>query len=195
MKSAIESIMHERSRLRTAHEMLDAALAEEVRDEAFVPFYIAVADYMEASMGRLQDQDVKMLQRLGEAVDPTDSQANEIIAEVYRRLDGNQEHLQKFLTCRTDLQSDAASAVDKFEETSRAYIDFIHNQMGHHAPSTDLARQIFDEDDWVAIADIDQRYFSKEKALYESVLQTRPGSVPLGQEAFANIAQYRRDDG
>jgi hypothetical protein len=195
MKSAIESIMKERGRLRTAHEMLNAALAEEVRDEAFVPFYIAVADYMEASMGRLHDQDVKMLQRLGEAVDPTDSQAKEIIAEVYRRLDGNQQHLQKFLACRVELQSDGASAVDKFEETSRDYIDFIHNRMGHHKPSTDLARQIFDENDWVAIADIDQRYFSKEKALYESVLQTRPGSLPLGQEAFANVAQYRRDNG
>jgi len=195
MKSAIESIMTERGRLRTAHEMLHAALAEEVRDAAFVPFYIAVADYMEASMGRLHDQDVKMLQRLDAAVEPTDSQAKEIIAEVYRRLDGNQEHLRNFLACRTDLQSDAASAVDKFEQTGRAYIDFIHNRMGHHAPSTDLARQFFVEDDWVAIADIDQTYLSKEEALYESMLRTRPGRVPLGQEASEYVAQYRRDNG
>jgi hypothetical protein len=195
MKSAIESLMHERGRLRTAHEMLNAALAEEVRDEAFLPFYIAVADYMEASMGRLHDQDIKMLQRLGEVVDPTDSDAKEIIAEVHRRLDGNQEHLRNFLACRTELQSDGTSAVDKFEAVSRDYIDFIHNRMGHHAPSTDLARKIFVEDDWVAIADIDQRYFRKEEALYESVLQTRPGNVPLGQGAAEHVAQYRRDNG
>ncbi len=195
MKSAIESIMNERGRLRTAHEMLNAALAEEVRDEAFVPFYIAVADYMEISMDRLHKQDVKMLQRLGEAVDPTDAEAEEIIAEVYRRLDGNQAHLQNFLACRADLQSEGASAVDRFEAVSRDYIDFIHNRMGHHAPSTDLARQIFVEDDWVAIADIDQGYFRKEEALYESVLQTRPGSVPLGKGASEYVAQYRRDNG
>jgi len=195
MKSAIESIMNERGRLRTAHEMLNAALAEEVRDEAFVPFYIAVADYMEASMGRLHNQDIKMLKRLGEAVDPTDAEAEEIIAEVYRRLDGNQAHLKNFLACRSDLQSEGASAVDRFEAVSRDYIDFIHNRMGHHAPSTDLARQIFVEDDWVEIADIDPRYFRREEALYESVLQTRPGSVPLGQGASEYVAQYRRDNG
>ncbi|MDH3509684.1 MAG: hypothetical protein OER85_02380 [Gammaproteobacteria bacterium] len=195
MKSAIESLMNERGRLRTAHEMLNAALAEEVRDEAFVPFYIAVADYMEASMGRLHDQDVKMLQRLAEALEPADAEEEEIIAEVYRRLDGNQAHLKDFLACRADLQSAGASAVGKFEESSRAYIDFIHNRMGHHAPSTDLARKIFGEDDWADIANIDQGYFSKEQALYESVLQTRPGSVPLGQEASEYVVQYRRDKG
>jgi len=67
--------------------------------------------------------------------------------------------------------------------------------MGHHAPSTDLARQIFAEDDWVEIADIDQHYFRKEEALYESVLQTRPGSVPLGQGATEYVTEYRRDHG
>ena len=195
MKSAIESLMNERGRLRTAHEMLDAALAEEERDEAFVPFYIAVADYMEASMGRLHEQDVKMLRRLGEAVDATNADAEEIIAEVYRRLDGNQAYLQKFLACRAELQGEGTSAVDRFEAVSRDYIDFIHNRMGHHAPSTDMARQLFVEDDWVAIADIDQGYFRKEEALYESVLQTRPGSVPLGQGASEYVDQYRRDNG
>lgn len=193
MIPALESIMNERGRLRTAHEMLNAALAAGARDDSFVPFYIAVADYMEISMGRLHNQDVRMLQRLGEAVDPTDSEAKEIIAEVYRRLDGNQQHLQKFLVCRTELQNDGASAVDEFEETARAYIDFIHNRMGHHAPSTDLARQNFVENDWVEIADIDEAYFSKERALYESVLQMRPGTVPLGQAAAEYVAKYRQD--
>ena len=106
MKPAIESIMNERGRLRTAHEMLKAALAVEVRDESFVPFYVAVADYMEASMGRLNDQDVKMLQRLSEAMAPMDSDEEEIVAEVHRRLDGNQEHLQKFHLCKHMSHSD-----------------------------------------------------------------------------------------
>lgn len=195
MKPAIESIMNERGRLRTAHEMLKAALAVEVRDESFVPFYLAVADYMEASMGRLHDQDVKMLQRLSAAIAPLDPDSEETIAEVYRRLEGNQEHLQKFLTCRGELQNNSEEAFENFEDTSAAYIDFIHNRMGHHAPSTDLARQHFSEDDWVEIADIDEHYFTKERALYESVLQTRPSVVPLGKGAAEYISQYRRDKG
>jgi hypothetical protein len=193
MKPAIESIMNERGRLRTAHEMLKAALAVEERDDSFVPFYLAVADYMEASMARLHDQDVKMLQRLSEAMAPLDSESAEIIDEVYLRLEGNQEHLQKFLGCREELQKNGASAFKRYEDTSTAYIDFIHNRMGHHAPSTDLARQHFTEDDWIEIADIDESYFSKERALYESVLQTRPSVVPLGQGAAEYIAQHRRE--
>ena len=193
MKPAIESIMNERGRLRTAHEMLKAALAVEERDDSFVPFYLAVADYMEASMARLHDQDLKMLQRLSEAMAPLDSESEEIIDEVYMRLEGNQEHLQKFLACREALQKNGASAFKRYEDTSVAYIDFIHNRMGHHAPSTDLARQHFTEDDWIEIADIDESYFSKERALYESVLQTRPSVVPLGQGAAEYIAQHRRE--
>ena len=194
-KSAIESIMQERGRLRTVHEMLKAALEVEPRDESFILFYVAIGDYMEASMGRLHIQDVKMLERLASKVDMSDSENEEIIAEVYRRLDGNQEHLKQYIACKQALKSDGAEAVAEYEDTSRAYIDYIHNRMGHHAPSTDLARQAFVEDDWVEMADIDEAYFAKERGLYESVLQTRPEGVPLGQAAEQYIADYRRDNG
>lgn len=196
-KSAIESLMGERGRLRTAHEMLKAALDVEPRDASFVPFYIAVANYMEASMGRLNSQDVKMLARLGEKLGVADPDDAEIIAEVHRRLDGNREHLQRFLACRTALDTNGADreAVEAYESTSLAYIDYIHNRMGHHAPSTDLARKLFDESDWVEIADIDEAYFAGETALYAAVLDTRPESVPLGQGAEEYVAQYRRDNG
>ncbi|TDJ45449.1 MAG: hypothetical protein E2O52_06640 [Gammaproteobacteria bacterium] len=196
-KSAIESLMGERGRLRTTHEMLKAALDAEPRDASFVPFYIAVANYMEASMGRLNAQDVKMLARLGEKLGVANPEDAEIIAEVHRRLDGNREHLQRFLACRTALDANGPDreAVEAFESTSLAYIDYIHNRMGHHAPSTDLARKLFDESDWVEIADIDEAYFAGEKALYAAVLDTRPENVPLGKAAEAYVADYRRDTG
>lgn len=195
MRPAIESIMNERGRLRTAHEMLKSALDLDVRDESFAPFYVAVADYMEISMGRLHDQDIKMLAKLSEAMAPLDPETEEVVAEVHRRLEGNQAHLAKFLDCRSALRREGMSAFDLFEDVSAAYIDYIHNRMGHHAPSTDLARQHFTENDWVEIADIDDSYFAKERALYESVLQTRPSVVPLGMAADEYVAQYRRDKG
>lgn len=196
-KSAIESLMGERGRLRTTHEMLKAALDTEPRDASFVPFYIAVANYMEASMGRLNTQDVKMLARLGEKLGVANPEDAEIIAEVHRRLDGNREHLQRFLACRTAIDSNNAGrkAVEAFESASLAYIDYIHNRMGHHAPSTDLARKLFGEADWVEIADIDEAYFAGEKALYAAVFDTRPENVPLGQAAEEYVADYRRDTG
>ncbi len=194
-KSAVESIMGERGRLRTVHEMLKAALEVSPRDETFIPFYIAIGNYMEASMGRLHTQDISMLEKLASKVDMNDPENEENITEVYRRLDGNQEHLKRYTACTRALASDGTEAVKDYEETSLAYIDYIHNRMGHHAPSTDMARKVFTEEDWAAFADIDESYFSKERALYESVLQTRPESVPLGQAAEQYVADYRRDKG
>lgn len=138
-----------------------------------------------------------MLARLGEKLGVANPEDAEIIAEVHRRLDGNREHLQRFLTCRTALDANGPDreAVEAFESTSLAYIDYIHNRMGHHAPSTDLARKLFDESDWVEIADIDEAYFAGEKALYAAVLDTRPENVPLGQAAEAYVTDYRRDTG
>ena len=196
-KSAIESLMGERGRLRTSHEMLKAALELEDRGPEFIPFYIAAANYMEAGMGRLDAQDVKMLARLAEKLGDATPEEAEVVAEVHRRLDGNREHLQKFLACRDALVADPSDAVSiaDFESISTAYIDYIHNRMGHHAPSTDMARQLFDESDWVEIADIDPAYFAGEEKIYVSMLAVRPDSVPLGKDAEQYVAEYRRDKG
>ena len=136
-----------------------------------------------------------MLGRLAEKLGDATPEEEEIIAEVHRRLDGNSEHLKKFLACRNALEANHAdqAAIADFESTSDAYIDFIHNRMGHHAPSTDMARKLFEEADWIEIADIDEDYFATEKLLYRDLLETRPDSVPLGLAAEEYVEQYRRD--
>ena len=186
--------MGERGRLRTSHEMLKAAL--EVSDRhSFAPFYIAVANYMEAGMGRLDAQDIRMLDRLAQKLGDKTPEEEEVIAEVHRRLDGNREHLQKFLACRDALVADESDpvSVSDFESTSDAYIDYIHNRMGHHAPSTDLAIKLFESSDWDEIAAISPEYFEREKMLYHVLLDTRPESVPIGMAAEEYVEQYRRD--
>ena len=195
-KSAIESLMGERGRLRTSHEMLKAALDTDTRED-YSKFYIAVANYMEAGMGRLDAQDVRMLKRLVEKLGDATPENQAIIDEVHRRLDGNRELLTKYLASRDALAADPDndSARTDYESVSNAYIEFIHNKMGHHAPSTDLARQLFTEDDWEEIADIDTEYFQREQNLYNELLDARPASVPLGMAAEEYVAQYRRDRG
>jgi hypothetical protein len=195
-RTALESIMGERGRLRTSHEMLKASLEVNNRQD-FVNFYIAVANYMEAGMGRLDDQDVRMLSRLVERLGSPTEDEQTVIDEVYRRLDGNREHLQKYLACRDALVADSNDAVsiDDYESVSDAYINYIHNDMGHHAPSTDLARKMFIDSDWVEIADIDADYFAGEKELYALLLDARPDAVPLGMAAEEYVAEYRRDRG
>ena len=196
-KSAIESLMGERGRLRTVHEMLKEALEVTPRDASFVPFYIAIGHFMEASMGRLDSQDIKMLARLGEKLGVANPDDEEIIAEVHRRLEGNRKHLKKFLASTAALETNRKdpAIIEDYETTSAAYIDYIHNHMGHHAPSTDLARRLFAESDWIEIADIDAAYFAEESELYKAVLETRPDTVPLGQSAQEYVDQVRRETG
>ena len=196
-KSAIESVMGERGRLRTSHEMLKAALDTESRDESFVDFYIAVANYMEAGMGRLDEQDIKMLARLAERLGDATEEEQAIIDEVHRRLNGNRDHLKKYLACRDALIADSSDSVSisDYEKVSNAYIHYIHNDMGHHAPSTDIARKLFVESDWIEIADIDENYFMAEKELYSKLLDARPGAVPIGMAAEEYVEQYRSDRG
>ncbi len=152
---------------------------------------------MEAGMGRLDAQDVKMLARLTEKLGTPAPEEQEVIDEVYRRLDGNREHLAKYLACRDALSADPNDEVSiaDYETVSASYIDYIHNDMGHHAPSTDLARQLFTEADWEEIADIDAEYFERERNLYHELLDVRPDTVPLGMAAEEYVEQYRRDRG
>jgi hypothetical protein len=196
MKPAIESLMGERGRLRTSHEMLKAALETSTR-EGYSKFYIAVADYMEAGMSRLDAQDVKMLARLEERLGTPSTEQQDIINEVRRRLAGNRALLARYLACRAALAADPENpdAIAAYESISHQYIDYIHNEMGHHAPSTDLARELFTETDWTDIADIDAGYFSHERELYSRMLDARPDSVPLGMAAEEYVEQYRRDRG
>ena len=196
-RSAVESVMNERGRLRSSHEMLHAALENEGRDATYVPFYIAVANFMEASMGRLDSQDVEMLTRLSNALDGGTEEEQAVIKEVHRRLNGNREHLARFLACRTELveRPDDPDTIKEFETVSEAYIDYIHNDMGHHAPSTDIARRVFQEEDWINIADLDDDYFARERKLYSKLLDSRPDSVPLGLAADEYVELYRSDKG
>ncbi|MEC9375979.1 MAG: hypothetical protein VYA80_06365 [Pseudomonadota bacterium] len=193
-KSALESVMGERGRLRTAHEMLKAAIELDNRDN-FSDFYVAVGNYMEAGMGRLDEQDIKMLARLAERIGSPNKDEQAIIDEVYRRLDGNRVHLIKYLACRDALITDSGNSahLNEYESVSHAYIDYIHNDMGHHAPSTDMARKLFLDEDWIDIADIDEDYFVIEKELYFKLLDARPEAVPLGMSAEEYVEEYRRD--
>ena len=70
-----ERIAGERRRLRKVREALSAAVAQTSRgDEAYIPFYIGIADYFEAAMERLHTQDVRMGDLLREKADMDDAE-------------------------------------------------------------------------------------------------------------------------
>ena len=93
-----ERIAGERRRLRKVREALSAAVTQTSRgDEAYIPFYLAIAAYFEAAMERLHTQDVRMGDLLREKADMDNPENQQVLGELDRRLKGNQVHLKKFL--------------------------------------------------------------------------------------------------
>ena len=68
-------------------------------NETFVPFYVASADYIDATMARLHEQDVKMGDMIREKADPVKDDIEKAIGQLEARLQGAKDHLKPFL-CR-----------------------------------------------------------------------------------------------
>lgn len=180
-----ERVANERRRLKSVRQALSAALERGSRGEApYVPFYLAVADYIETAMHRLHIQDVRMgdiiRKRLGGTLNPSQAQA---LGELDERLEGNQQYLKNFLGARDALQERGAAAIGAFEEASRAYTNFITTNMGHHGATTDLARQLMTQDDWAFMASLTDEETRREQVLYDRVFAVVPPTLPLPASA------------
>ncbi len=183
MDTLREKIGNERRRLRKVRQALSAALENTSGgSEEFVPFYIAIANYFEASMGRLHAQDVKMGEMLKEKLGDSDPRVQEALKELDDRLSGNQEHLNNFLQSRQELESSGAGGLENFEKVSRAYTDYITSNMGHHGATTELAGANFSQDDWVYMAGITDADMEREQALFDAVFKTRPAGLEVPED-------------
>ena len=175
-----ERVANERRRLKSVREALSAALEKGAHgDASFVPFYIAVADYVEASMHRLHIQDVRMGEMIRAKLATVDPGATKAMGELDERLAGNQRHLSNLLESRDALKKQGASVLDRFEQVSRDYTNYILTSMGHHGGSTDLAQKLFSMDDWAYMAGITEEETRREQELYELVFKSVPKSLKL----------------
>jgi hypothetical protein len=176
MNADIESIRQERGRLREVRSLIAIAVAGDRADRpALNEFYIAVADYIQTAMTRLHSQDVLMLDTLKRKLQMNSEQA-EIIAEVDSRLAGNQRHLAEFLAAAAALAQGSAGSLANFEACALAYNRYIDAHMGHHAPSTELARANLDDADWHAMAASSPQEAETERMRYLRVMALRPGN-------------------
>jgi hypothetical protein len=177
MTTLQERIGNERRRLRTVRQNMIAAIEQGANgDEAYVPFYIAVADYIDATMQRLHEQDVKMGDMIREKVETVDAGVETALAELEERLDGARKHLEPFLAARDDLKQDGAAALERFEKAGQAYSDFIVANMGHHGATSDLSVKLFAPDDWEYMAGITDEEVERDAKLFDGV----QGNIPDG---------------
>ncbi|RMF97100.1 MAG: hypothetical protein D6727_06495 [Gammaproteobacteria bacterium] len=184
MSTLRERIANERRRLREVRQKLSAAIEQGSGGDAdWVPFYIAVADYMEAAMQRLHAQDVKMGDMIRDKLGELDAAAEQALRELDERLSGNEQRLRALLAARDRLRSDGAAALPDFEAAAREFTAFIVANMGHHGATTDLAARLFSPADWEYMAGISDEELAREVALFERVTATTPPGLQPASDA------------
>ncbi len=178
-----ERIAGERRRLRTVRQKLSAAVAQGAQgNDQWLPFYIAVGDYMEAAMGRLHAQDEKMGDMIREKVERMDESVTTALGELHDRLSGNQVRLDALLQARDGLQQKATQGLDAFEAAAKEFTDFIVANMGHHGATTDISAKLFSPADWEYMAGITPAEMAREVELFERVEAVTPDNLKLPAE-------------
>ncbi len=178
MTTLQERIGNERRRLKSVRQKMLAAVEQQSKGaESYVPFYIAVSDYIDASMGRLHKQDVKMGDMIREKVESVDAGVTKALGELDERLAGNQAHLKTLLEAREALKERGVAALEAFEKVARAYSDYITTNMGHHGATTELAGNLFKPEDWEYMAGITDEEMAREGDLFELVENSVPEDV------------------
>ena len=179
MTTLREKVAGERRRLKSVRETMTAAVARKSGgDPAFAPFYVAVADYIETSMGRLHAQDVKM-------GDMIRDQARQARCHSRSRRCTNStsasratsEHLRAFSAAKLALRAVAPPALEHFETVSAAYSNYIVTNMGHHGATTDLAGRLFTTADWDYMAGVTDEETRAEQQLYARVFAALPPAL------------------
>lgn len=178
MTTLSEQIAGERRRLKSVRQLLTAAVARKSDgNPSFVPFYVALGDYMEAAMERLHAQDIKMGDMIRRKLVTLDDKAVQALDELHERLTGNHAHLAVFSAAKSALQSEGVDALERFEQASAAYTAYIMANMGHHGGTTELAAKLFSEADWAYMAGITEAETRLEQQLYDRAFALLPAAL------------------
>lgn len=179
MTNPSDFVRIERTHLKSVREKLTAAVVQTSRgDPSYVPFYIAIADYMEASMGRLHDQDAKLGETIRNKAEDI-VEAENRLQNLKHRLAGSQACLRELLEARDVLQHEGVAALGKFETAGEAYCNYITTKMGHQGPISDLAASLLTPEDWEHMANVTDAAIQREAELYERVSETIPEGLDL----------------
>lgn len=178
MASLEERIASERKRLRNVRENMLAAIEQTAGgDEAYVPFYIAAADYIDATMQRVHEQDVKMDRMIREKAEVIDAQIEKALGELNDRLEGAKKHLKPFLEARDNLKARGREALEQFEQQGKIYSDFVVANMGHHPATANLGAKLFSPADWEYMAGATDAEIAREKELFETFSKSVPETL------------------
>ncbi len=176
----LERLMYERNRMRSVCDMLSAAL-DQWRDGGplRVPFYLALAQYIEIAMHRLYIQAVRAEEILFTRLHGTDMAAVSGYSAFHESLLANQRYIASLRRVRERLEQEGSAALESFEAVARDYIAFILANLGTYAGVQQLMQESFSIDDWAYIGSIADEEIRREQSLHDRVMALAPADPPL----------------
>ena len=114
---------------------------------------------------------------LREKVSKHDPAAQQALKEVEERLAGIEDRLKRLQAARDALKKGGATTLGQFEEAVMMYTDPGVKNMGHHAPSGDLAQKLFSQKDWEFMAHIEEGDMEREQQFHSEVFAAAPPSL------------------
>jgi hypothetical protein len=175
MNETSKRLINERIRLVQIRQGLTAALTAN-DSAALIPFYQAASNYLQYAMHRLHQQDITMLAMIKTKADRENIDTGTALSEAHHRVETSQTLLNEFSENSADLNKQSLAA---FENICQLYCQYIVNSMGHHAPSANLAQTLFDESDWLSMANFSDETKALEQQLFKESTALAPEAIQL----------------
>jgi len=172
----------ERMRLVAVKLVLKAALEQKAAgDDAFVPLYVAVSDYLTTALLRLVDQDWRFIatirRRVGEREGSVSDEVESILDGIKDLLAGALRVTGQAEAATMMLRKHGTTLLEDFEATIAEFNRYTSEEMGHHGPGVAIAAKYFSGDDWANMAQFTDDVIELENRQYEAVFTALPASL------------------
>lgn len=142
-------------------------------DDSFVPLYAAMSDYLTTALHRLVEQDWRFIStirtRVFEEEGAVSNDIEAVLDEVRDMLSGALLRIGRAEAAVDILRKHGTLVLDEFEEIARELARYTTEEMGHHAPSVNIAAKYFSPADWADMSRFDDEVIARENSQYEAV--------------------------
>ena len=176
-------IARERRRQIQVRKAFDAGLAlDGGHDPALMPFYLACADYIVESMGRLHAQDQLIHDLLAARIPAAESDAHERLAVLNDRQRQSRALVATLENAAADLRRIGASGLGSFVPAARQFAAAFKSLLAPRKnPFFRHTDALFGEDDWVRIAGVTAASLATEQEQFLAVQRTAPAGIDPAQ--------------
>lgn len=171
-----KQVEKERTRMVVIIQVLKAVVEHKAStDAAFVPSYVALSDYLTTALHRLVAQDWRFIsmirKRVAEKEGVVSAEVEGILEEVQDMLCGALLRVGRSEAATGILKKQGAAVLDDIKPIAGELSRYTTEDMGHHAPSVNIAAKYFSQEDWSNMSQSDDQVIERENQQYDAVFE------------------------